>query len=96
MLQELDMSGCANLTDESVEGLLQACPLLKILLFARCPKITGKVVLTWVSYIYVYNVVLATVTRINSISGEHLQLAMVPLCCMLNTKFMDIDNSTLA
>ncbi|XP_059166408.1 protein AMN1 homolog [Physella acuta] len=40
VLSEIDMSGCKELTDEAVETLIMLCPLIKILLFARCPKIT--------------------------------------------------------
>ncbi|XP_005102496.1 protein AMN1 homolog [Aplysia californica] len=40
VLTEIDMSGCKHLTDEAVELLLQSCPQLRILLFARCPGIT--------------------------------------------------------
>ncbi|KAK3776395.1 hypothetical protein RRG08_023748 [Elysia crispata] len=40
VLTEVDMSSCTQLTDEAVESLIMMCPLLRILLFARCPKIT--------------------------------------------------------
>lgn len=35
------MNGCANLTDESVEAVIQFCPQISILLFHGCPHITG-------------------------------------------------------
>ncbi|GFN84645.1 protein amn1 homolog [Plakobranchus ocellatus] len=40
LLTEVDMSSCTHLTDEAVENLIMMCPVLRILLFARCPKIT--------------------------------------------------------
>ena len=36
------MSGCKKLTDIAVEVVLGCCPQMKILLFARCPRISGK------------------------------------------------------
>ncbi|KAK7107110.1 protein AMN1 homolog [Littorina saxatilis] len=39
-LKEMDMSGCVQLTDEAVEGVVQLCPHIKILVFHSCPLIT--------------------------------------------------------
>ncbi|PVD27923.1 hypothetical protein C0Q70_10498 [Pomacea canaliculata] len=39
-LKEIHMNGCANLTDESVEAVIQFCPQISILLFHGCPHIT--------------------------------------------------------
>ncbi|XP_033739686.1 protein AMN1 homolog [Pecten maximus] len=41
-LKEVHMDGCVNLTDEAVEGVLQFCPQISILLFHGCPKITEQ------------------------------------------------------
>ncbi|XP_021355399.1 protein AMN1 homolog [Mizuhopecten yessoensis] len=41
-LKEVHMDGCVNLTDEAVEGVLQFCPQISILLFHGCPKITDQ------------------------------------------------------
>ncbi|XP_060070166.1 protein AMN1 homolog [Ylistrum balloti] len=41
-LKEVHMDGCVNLTDEAVEGVLQFCPQICILLFHGCPKITEQ------------------------------------------------------
>ncbi|XP_069102421.1 protein AMN1 homolog isoform X1 [Argopecten irradians] len=41
-LKEVHMDGCINLTDEAVEGVLQFCPQISILLFHGCPKITEQ------------------------------------------------------
>jgi len=38
----MDMSGCASLTDEAVEAVVQLCPQIKILVFHGCPLITGQ------------------------------------------------------
>ncbi|CAL1527185.1 unnamed protein product [Lymnaea stagnalis] len=40
VITEIDISGCGNLTDDSVEMLLMLCPKIRILLFERCPSIT--------------------------------------------------------
>ena len=40
-LQEVHINGCVELTDDAVEAVLQFCPLISILLFHGCPKITG-------------------------------------------------------
>ncbi|KAL8569347.1 hypothetical protein ACOMHN_014031 [Nucella lapillus] len=39
-LKEVDMSHCQRLTDEAVEGVVQMCPQIKILIFHGCPLIT--------------------------------------------------------
>ncbi|KAK3098673.1 hypothetical protein FSP39_021833 [Pinctada imbricata] len=39
-LKEIHINGCVALTDEAVEAVLQFCPLIEILLFHACPKIT--------------------------------------------------------
>ncbi|KAI8791967.1 protein AMN1 isoform X1 [Biomphalaria glabrata] len=42
VLTEIDISGCRSLTDDTVELLIMMCPMIRILLFARCPNITEK------------------------------------------------------
>ncbi|XP_048769304.2 protein AMN1 homolog [Ostrea edulis] len=39
-LKEVHINGCKELTDESVEAILQFCPQINIFLFHGCPKIT--------------------------------------------------------
>lgn len=39
-LKEVHINGCRELTDESVEAILQFCPQINIFLFHGCPKIT--------------------------------------------------------
>ena len=41
--QEVHINGCRELTDESVEAILQFCPQINIFLFHGCPKITGLI-----------------------------------------------------
>ncbi|CAH1773532.1 unnamed protein product [Owenia fusiformis] len=41
-LKEVHMDHCKNITDESIEGLLQMCPRINILLFHACPKVTEQ------------------------------------------------------
>ena len=36
------MNGCKNVTDESIEAIVQFCPNINILLFHGCPNLTGK------------------------------------------------------
>ena len=43
-LQEMHMDGCVSLTDEAVEGVMQFCPQISILIFHGCPNITGKAI----------------------------------------------------
>lgn len=46
-LQELHVDGCQNITDESVEAVVQFCPNIQIFLFHNCPLITGKWIILW-------------------------------------------------
>ncbi len=41
-LCELNMNHCIHLSDEAVEGVVNFCPRIAILLFHGCPCITGK------------------------------------------------------
>ncbi|KAH9495400.1 Antagonist of MEN (Mitotic Exit Network), partial [Bulinus truncatus] len=40
VMAEIDVSGCSSLTDSTIENLIMMCPVIRILLFARCPNIT--------------------------------------------------------
>ena len=48
------MDGCVSLTDEAVEGVMQFCPQISILIFHGCPKITGKAIVYPLMHNHIY------------------------------------------
>lgn len=40
--QEVQLSHCVNISDDSIEALLTCCPRINILIFDGCPNVTDR------------------------------------------------------
>ena len=42
-IEEIHVADCKNITDESIEAILNSSKAIKFLMFHSCPKVTGMI-----------------------------------------------------